>query len=134
MTANEAGGHPRWWDKLSDRARHALGYTEPTPSKPRTEPDGTGWQRLPLKPWSVRIPDAIARAKELVKRDAGDWYANDKAVVITATEVALAEALWDYTQILMHGTEKQAMLERHPTIYNAPALIAFCEKVEALDN
>ena len=79
--------------------------------------------------YSVRIPAAIKHAKEHVSQHGPDDFFCCR---ITAGEVALAEALWDYTQLLMHGPEKQAMLERDPTVFNAPALLAFCEKVEKL--
>ena len=66
--------------------------------------------------WATRIPAAIKRAKELVGPDA--WYANDSStVVVTATEAALAQALFYSNH------------EDNPD----PALIAFTEKVESLD-
>ena len=74
-------------------------------------------------PWATRIPAAIKRAEDWVEDHKG-W----SFIPITATEVALAEALWEQ----MQGDEYR----RHPANPEAvppPALIAFMEKVEALD-
>ena len=86
------------------------------PEKPN--PRGVLYQQRPdLTPsWATRIPAAIKRAEELVGPD--DWYANDSStVVVTATEVALAEALF-YSN---HEDNPDA------------ALRAFTENIEALD-
>ena len=70
------------------------------------------------EPWSVRIPAAIKKAEELIGPD--DWYANDAStIVITATEVALADELWGFAN-------------DGPCPPWPDALIAFCEKVEKL--
>ena len=70
--------------------------------------------------WATRIPAAIKQAEELLL-DAGErdyfWLLKPRSV-ITATEVALAEALWAW---IAEPGETPA------------ALIAFTEKVEALD-
>ena len=73
--------------------------------------------------WAERIPAVIEKADEHIAN--GEKYIN-------RCEIALAQALWDYTQLLMHGPEKQAMLERDPTVFTPPALRAFVTKVEAL--
>ena len=68
---------------------------------------------------ATRIPAAIKRAKELVGPD--DWYANDSStVVVTATEIVLADELWGFAN-------------DGPCPPWPDALIAFTEKVEALE-
>ena len=73
-------------------------------------------------PWAARIPAAIKRAKEV-----GDVYlpadpvkdtATSPRFMLTATETALAEALWKLIEQLGNAP--------------SPALIAFTEKVESL--
>lgn len=86
--------------------------------------------------WSSRIPAAIARAETvylaLPPRHSGKvtWYATyiegttDIKDVITATEVALAKALW---------MEVELVRESVPYYPHHRALIDFTEKVESLD-
>ena len=81
--------------------------------------------------WSTRIPAAIEEGKKLL---GGDEYVlipphtrgNDTGftVVLTAGEVALAEALW------------QVACEETPPDIAAdyPALIAYTEKIEAMSS
>ncbi|KKK79384.1 hypothetical protein LCGC14_2834060 [marine sediment metagenome] len=83
-----------------------------------------------MKPWSERIPAAIAKAKELVGPD--DWYVNDDTTaVITAGEVALASALWGE---FFSGTPEEfdATVAEGQLDQCDEALSAYCEKIERL--
>ena len=77
-----------------------------------------------MKPWSSRIPAAIAKGKELLDGRDGWFPQLPLSEPITAGEVALAEALWEATQdtpsYLVGG-------EQIPE-----ALIVFTEKIERL--
>ena len=87
------------------------------------------WRDPP--PLATSIPAAIKRAEEHVASDeheSGNCDCHYPGKRITATEVALAKALWEQ----MRGDEYR----RHPANSEAvppPALIAFTEKVESLD-
>ena len=84
-------------------------------------------QRPDLAPsWATRIPAAIKRAEEV-----GDVYlptdpvkdtATSPRFMLTVTETALAEALWEVKKGFI-------WMEGEPPL----ALIAFVEKVESLD-
>ena len=71
--------------------------------------------------WATRIPAAIKRAKQKIAGKHHIWLSRQRDF-ITATEVALAEALWK-----MWWYDDKAAGDDPP-----PALIAFTEKVEAI--
>ncbi len=94
------------------------------------------------EPFSERIPAAIARAKELL--DGYDWKCLGSLTkghddFLTATEVALAEALWwahheAVYKILRQGWDEHEAWENEdndPCTHCAP-LMAFTTKVESL--
>lgn len=75
--------------------------------------------------YATRIPQAIEKAKGLVALgvDGKVWFSPDALEqTLTATEVALAKALWGY-----FWRTEEVGIENPPA-----ALIAFCEKVEGL--
>ena len=77
-------------------------------------------------PYSVRIPAAITRAEALTERSDFRVSSITLEVFITATEVALAKALWENYKSLneLRGQGEEELLP--------PSLIAFTEKVESL--
>ena len=88
--------------------------------------------------WSERIPAAIANAERLLGDDeyvlvAPHIGGNDTKLtfVLTAGELALAEALWD---VLTFDTtdEMNEQFFAYGAALGAKALIAFCERMEAL--
>ncbi len=85
------------------------------------------------KDWASRIPAAIAQAEErvaqkpLYRGEHQEPYSFEKHESITATEVALAKALWEELQFEQH--KLYGGIEQEPP----PALHAFTEKVESLD-
>ncbi len=74
-----------------------------------------------MKPWSDRVPAAIAKAEEHMADHTHDECRCYE--LITATEVALAEALWEILSSEDIVDERWAW---------PPALIAFAEKAESL--
>ena len=96
-------------------------------SEVKAEPYGYGIE-LPMneRPYSVRIPAAIEKAKACV-----GGFCNDKKGCphdITATEVALAEALWERG----HHRDCVGLESCCDLVDEGSALIAFTEKVEEL--
>ena len=89
---------------------------------------GLNGEPFPEHPsWSLRIPAAIAKAEELLASTGiGVYFKMSATGVITATEVALAKALWEAHQSL--ALEYGERVEIVP-----PALRDFCTKVESLD-
>ncbi len=104
------------------------------------------FDRHPL-PWSSRIPAAIAKAERLLSDDAlvacephrGERYLGTPEVfvprhnaegTITATEVALAKALWEQHDNRTDGCD--AEICRHEWDKVPEALIEFAQKVESL--
>ena len=92
------------------------------------------------KPWSVRIPTAIADGEKLL---GGVGYllvpphmgGNDTklTLVLTAGEVALAEALWhEMSRAMdrMNGTERAAFIAG----FRGATIRYFAEKIEGLDH
>ena len=82
--------------------------------------------------WSSRIPAAIAKAEKLLDVEGvprGFFLpAGNPDGALTATEVALAKALWD-TEVLFEEGFKESW---EPLGGSGKALIAFTEKVESL--
>lgn len=78
------------------------------------------------KPYSIRIPAAIAKLEPFFERYPGLPYFKARGVIITATEVALAKALWEENDQHLMG------LAEFVGCKGCQALIAFTEKVEQL--
>ena len=80
-----------------------------------------------ILPWATRIPAAIKRAEELTQNDVMVMCRIESVYeYLTATEAALAEALWDLWTLAYGDADE----------FDDPwkaALIAFTEKVEVLD-
>ena len=106
---------------------------EPYGVDKRLDPEGAGYQWDPG--WSSRIPTAIAKAEKLLadaKAIVGvSSWVQEKDVIITATEVQLAQALWEIvrTDAVVVDVEQWLSSEGGPA---AEALRAFTEKVESL--
>ncbi len=83
--------------------------------------------------WATRIPAANAKARRLLgDRPERIFLVESNGsrsvyVTLTAGEVALAKALWEF--VCGHGE-----CELSCCVQGRAALIAFCEKMEALDD
>ena len=78
-----------------------------------------------MKPWSTRIPAAIAKGEELLDGRDGWFPQLPLSEPITVGEVALAAQLWK-TELFV-----QELKGKQPP---PPSLIAFCEKIERLNH
>jgi hypothetical protein len=95
---------------------------------------------MPKHTWSERIPAAIAKAERRMGSGSGSihYFLSTQGPdgAITASEVALAKALWetesDATELLAELDLREKLLLGAIIADNRPALRAFCEKVEAL--
>lgn len=101
--------------------------------------DGPYGIELPMneRPWHVRIPAAIARAKEELRGLAyvqiPDTTLPDlfgRTTYLTATEVALAEEWWSEW---IDNSARTMTMDYDPREDPPDALRAFTEKVESLD-
>ncbi len=82
---------------------------------------------MDMKPYSERIPAALAKGEAFLGKRRVRWIpvAND---YLTVGELALADWAWEtmcFEQMKLYGGLMQAL---------PAALIAFCEKMEALDD
>ena len=87
--------------------------------------------------WATRIPVAIKRAEEKLDGEAFvlippycDGNKTDNTIAITATEVALADALWETWNAWLGDIRFHPATTARPE--PPPALIAFTEKVEKI--
>ena len=84
------------------------------------------------KPWSERIPTAIADGERLVERG-GDWVETERKTlesmyILTAGEVALAKALWLTWFEDAEGTDEHWFASDSP--YGPNVLREYTEKIE----
>ena len=78
--------------------------------------------------WSSRIPAAIAKAESLTNgHDHRVALEEGSLTIITATEVALAKALWELWVEYCDALDWEEAGDTPP-----PALIVFAQKVESL--
>ncbi len=84
-------------------------------------------------PWSSRIPAAIAKAESLTNgHDHRVALEEGSLTIITATEVALAKALWELCLHEQRDNEREELGDSAECSSGYEALEAFTEKVESL--
>lgn len=94
---------------------------------------------MATKPWSERIPAAVARGPELLDTRPERMFLVESNgpyshyITLTAGEGALAQALWwemSRTMDSMNGTERAAFIEG----FRGASIRAFTEKIERIES